>query len=466
MLYSKEITTRKKVDLVVAGGGFAGFSAAYSAAREGLKVLLIERNSSLGGVGTMGLVTDILGAKYVDKEGNVTLTTGDVFEIIEKRLLKKDAAIDISNVDFNITPHGWLRGLAHGLVYDKEEMKLLLEEMLSEVGAEILYSTDVIDVVKEESRISSVVVHNKNGIYMIEADLFVDATGDADLVRYFGARLFKGDSDGGLSAASLEMQVENVDDEALTEYMDRTGDRRFKNIISRLIEEGVWRFPYKIFISVKLVKGGTYMINTIRQVGVDGSDAEGLTRAVTEGRRESYELLEIMRKYFPGFSYATVREIAPNIGIRETYRIDSEYILTVDDLACGKRFEDSIALSSYGWDMPHPKDPNLHPASSIARTSPYTEIPYRSLIPKGIDNLTVAGRCVGAEREALGPIRVMGAVIGMGVAAGIASSIAKKHGCSYKDVPTEELRDRIREYGGIISDGDVRYLFRGKGENE
>ena len=464
MLYSKKITEREKVDLVVGGGGFSGFAAAYAAAREGLSVLLIERNCSLGGTGTLGLVTDILGARYIDKDGNVTLTTGDVFETIEKRLLEKGAAINIKETDFNVTPHGWLRGLAHGLIYDKEQMKLLLEEMLSEVGVKLLYSTDIIDVVKEENTVCSVIVHNKTGLYSIGADRFVDATGDADLVRLSDGKAFKGDEEGGLSAATLEMHVENVDDAVLAEYMERTGDRRFKAIIAKLTDEGVWRFPYKIFISVKLIGEGTYMINTIRQVGVDGADADELTRAVTEGRRESYELLKIMREYFPGFSNATVREIAPTMGIRETYRIDSEYFLTVDDLAHGKEFDDSIALSSYGWDMPHPKDPNLHPASAIVRRSPYSEIPYGALLPKRIDNLITVGRCIGAEREALGPIRVMGAVIAMGVAAGIAASIAKTHGCAFRDVPRDELRRRIVEHGGITKESEVRFLFKGKGE--
>ncbi len=465
MLYSREIPEKKQVDLLVAGGGFAGFAAAYAAAREGLHVLLIERNCCLGGVGTSGLVTDILGAKYIDGEGNVTLTAGDVFEQIEKRLLKRGAAVDIKDVDFNRTPHGWLRGLAHGLIFDKEEMKLLLEEMLSEVGAELLYATEIVDVIKSGDTVQSVIVHNKNGLCAIGADRFVDATGDADLVRLAGCPVFKGDADGGLSAASLEMQVENVDDAVLTEYMDRTGDRRFKAIIAELTERGVWRFPYNIFISVKLVREGTYMINTIRQVGVDGSDAEHLTRAVLDGRRENYELFSIMRQYFPGFSKASVREIAPSIGIRETYRIDSEYILTVDDLASGKTFSDSVALSSYGWDMPHPKDPNLHPAADIARPSPYSPIPYRCLLPKGVDNLITVGRCIGAEREVLGPLRVMGAVIAMGTAAGIAAAVAKEYGRPFRDVPVKELRRRITARGGITSPGEVKYLFKGVKEN-
>ena len=115
--------------------------------------------------------------------------------------------------------------------------------------------------------------------------------------------------------------------------------------------------------------------------------------------------------------------------------------------------------------MPHPKDPNYHPSSGIRRRSPYTEIPYRCLLPKGIDNLITVGRCVGAEREALGPIRVMGAVIAMGTAAGIAASLSKVAGCSFREVDVSALRERITERGGITDESEARFLFKGKEEN-
>ena len=449
MIYRKEIEIKDHYDLCVAGGGFSGFACAYAAAREGLRVLLIERECALGGVGTLGLVTDILGSRYIHPDGRVTAVVGDLFTELESRLIGEGAAVDISDIDFDLNPHGWLRGLAHGLIYDKERMKLLLEQMLAEVGAEILYSTDVIDAIRVGERITSLLLHNKSGIYAVSADYFADTTGDADLARMSGCKAFKGDDDGGLSAASLEMQVENVDEAELTEYMERTGDRRFKAIIQRLIESGEWKYPYKIFISVKLTPPGVFMINTIRQTDVDGSDAYSVTRAVIDGRAESYELLSIIRRHFPGFKNATIREIAPRLGVRETYRIESEYTLTVEDLAQGREFADSIAMSSYGWDMPHPKDPNYHPSASIERKSPFAIIPYGSLVVRGVDNLIAAGRCIGVEREALGPIRVMAPCIAMGVAAGIAASLAKNGAKPFRDINVGELKRLIRSHGGI-----------------
>ena len=253
-----------------------------------------------------------------------------------------------------------------------------------------------------------------------------------------------------MAAASLEMHVENVDTALLSDYMRRTDDRRFRAIIGRLRKEGKWPFPYDIFISVKMPKEGVYMINTIRQVGVDGTDGESLSRAVTDGRRENFALLSVMREHFPGFANATVRAIAPTVGIRETRRIDPLYTLTVKDLVEATDFADGIALSAYGWDLPNPKKPSHQPYHGVRRASEFTQIPYRSLLPRGIANLITVGRAIGVEREVLGPVRVMGPCIAMGTAAGIACAMSAKEGTALAEVDMIALRRRITELGGYV----------------
>ena len=459
MIYSKKIDIKESYDTVVLGGGMTGFAAAYSAAREGAKVIIIERGFSLGGVATQALVNHILGVRAL--EGDVLYTcVGDIFDIIEKRLLAENSAVDVRPLDLTLHPHGWYTSLGTGLIFDCERMKLLLEKMLEEVGVKILYGTDLVDVIKEDGKIKCALVHNKSGLYAIEGKYFVDATGDADASRLAGCPAEKGDEEGGMSAASLEMHVEGVDDEELFSYMKETGDVRFKSIIKTLCETGEWKFPYFIFISVKMVQNGVYMINTIRQVGVDGADADSLTKGVIDGRKENYELLRIMRTYFPGFKNAKVRRIAPMIGIRETYRIIGEGILKVDDLIEAEHHEDSVALSSYGWDLPDPKRPTYSPMDTTERSSRYAEIPYGALLPRGVDNLIVAGRCISTERQALGPVRVMGPCIAMGTAAGIATALAQKDDLNMRDVNVKKLRDVIKSYGGIVNRTDVRIVER------
>lgn len=455
MRYVKEIPVLGQYDVVVCGGGFSGFAAAYAAAREGAKTILIERNAALGGVGTLGLVNHILGVRAFE-DGVLKACVAGVFAEVERRLLMTGGGVDVRGINFDLNPHGWKKSLGTGLVFDKEIMKTLLEQMLIEAGAELLYYTDVVDALREGDRLCGVVVHNKSGLGIMQGTCFVDATGDGDICALAGCDFEMGDAEGGLAAASLEMHVENVDSAALTSYMQDTGDVRFRAIIEALRDEGKWPFPYSIFISVRLVRDDVYMINTIRQVGVNGTDAVSLTDATVQGRQESLALLEIMRAYFPGFRRATVREIAPVIGIRETRRMRCAYTLSVQDVVEGRAFEDGIALSGYGWDMPNPKDPSLQPYHGVQRASRFTQIPYRALLPLGRSNLIVVGRCIGVERETLGVVRVMGPCMAMGEAAGIAAKLACDGTHQFTDVNVQALRERIIARGGIVDRAQVR----------
>ena len=449
MLYQKQLREGGSYDLVVCGGGFSGFAAAYAAAREGVRVLLIEREGALGGVGTSGLVNHILGVRSFEDDV-LKQCVGGVFAEIERRLLATGDAVDVRKVDPNLNPHGWKKALATGLIFGNERMQLLLEQMLGEVGADLLYYTDIVDVVKDGAHLAGVVVHNKSGLSLIKGSCFVDATGDGDIAAMAGCDFEKGDEEGGLAAASLEMHVEGVDFDTLFAYMRDTGDVRFKELIGALKQKGEWPFPYEIFISVKLTGKDAYMINTIRQVGVDGTDAVSLTRAAVEGRAENYRLLEVMRAHFPGFANAVVRKIAPTVGIRETRRLKTAYRLAVQDIIDAVEFEDGIAVSGYGWDMPNPKRPSDQPYHGVARRSRFTQIPYRCLLPIGVPNLIAVGRCIGVEREALGVVRVMGPCLAMGECAGIAAKLSLTMENDFTAVDVTALRERIVAHGGVV----------------
>ena len=455
MKYEKAINRIGTYDVIVCGGGFAGFGAACAAAREGARTLLIERDGCLGGTGTKAMVNHMLGARRFDGDTLYTCV-GGLYSELEARLLKAGGAVDIHTVDRELPPQGWYPLLGAGLVFDAEKMKFVLEEMAAEYGVELLYMTDIVDVISEGRHLFAVVVHNKSGLYAIIGKYFVDATGDADICRMLGCSMKKGDDDGGMAAASLEMQVEDVDADELTEYMRKTRDVRFRNLINPLKESGVWKFPYEIFISVQMTRPDVFMINTIRQVSIDGTDAKSLTKGIIDGRKESFELLKIMREHFPGFSNAKIRQIAPVIGIRETYRICGEYVMSVDDLINGKDFDDGIALSAYHWDMPDPKKPSKQPLNGVETASPYTQIPYRCLLPKEADNLIVSGRCISVEREVLGPVRVMAPCLAMGEAAGIAATEALSYGQAFKYADVEKIRRKIRFHGGMVDRNDVK----------
>lgn len=449
MLLNKEVKLYGEYDLVVCGGGFSGFATAYSAAREGLKVLLIEKNGCLGGVGTSCLVNHILGERLIDKDFKLTDSIKGLFSTIEERLLKDGSAIDSYKINFKLNPHGWYPFLGTGLIFNGLKMKILLEQMLQEQNVEILFQTSLIDVKKEKDVVEGVFIFNKDGISFVKSKLFCDATGDADLIDFCKLDTLYGDGDGGVAPASLEMHVDNVDTKMLSNYMKKTKDFRFRNIIEKLKESNEWKFPYEIFISVMLTEKDTYMINTIRQVGVDGRCSKSISNALVSGRSENLELFEIMKKHFPGFKNCRIKDISDNVGIRESRRIIGEYTLTVNDLIDGKKFDDCIASSSYGWDLPNSKKPSLQPMEKVERKSPFTNIPFRTLIPKNLSNVIVVGRCISVEREVLGPVRVMGPCIAMGEASGIACYYAIKENKPFKDLDVKKIQKRIIKYGGI-----------------
>ena len=449
MLYSKNIKQEEKeYDLIVCGAGMSGFGAALAAAEEGLRVLLIERGTCVGGVATQGLVNHILGGRNYHC-GELISSIGGIYARLEKTLLEEGAAVDVNTVDFSNPPHGWFPVLAAGVIINGEKAKLVLERLLTDAGVEILYNTNVIDAVKNDGKISGLVIYNKGGLSFAKGRYFADATGDADICAFAGCPYLVGDEEHGVAPVSLEMHVENVDYEELSEYMNKTRDVRFKNLIPPLRDKGIWNFPYEIFISVMLVEKDVFMINTNRMVGIDALDERSVTKGIIDSRRENYRLFDIMKKYFPGFKNSRIRSIAPALGIRESRRIVGEYVMTVDDLAENKRFDDAIAYSLYGWDLPDPKKPSLQPDAERSK-SMYTPIPYRCLLPTGVGNLIVAGRCISVERPVLGPVRVMAPCIAMGEAAGYATRIALDGGLAYKSIDISLLREKILQKGGML----------------
>ena len=450
MLYTKKIKNEEKAyDLIVCGGGVSGFAAALAAAEEGLNVLLLERGACIGGVATQGLVNHILGGRTY-KSGELITSIGGIYERLEKRLLEEGAAIDVNDVDFSNPPHGWFDTLAAGVIIDGEKAKLVFEQFLTEAGVDILYNTNIVDVVKEsDHKIDGLIIHNKGGLSFVRGKYFADTTGDADICALADCPYLVGDETGGVAPASLELHVDHVDYEALSVYMRDTKDVRFRALIAPLREQRIWDFPYDIFISVMLTETDVFMINTNRMVGVDALDASSVTQGIIDARKENYKLFEIMRTYFPGFRNARIRSIAPALGIRESRRIIGEYVLTVDDLANEKPFDDAIAYSVYGWDLPDPKKPSLQPDSDKHKLL-YTPIPYRCMLPKNIGNLIVVGRCISVERPVLGPIRVMAPCIAMGEAAGYATKLALDCDATYKGVDIVALKEKIVLKGGKL----------------
>lgn len=447
-------------DLVVCGGGPAGFACAVSAGRKGLSVALVERNGCLGGTATSAGVNHLLGGRKLDdRTGEHVRVVGGIFDELTDSLIQNGNAIEPNTIDPNFNPFGWYPRMASGVAFDDTALKIAMDDFCDRAGVRVYYHTALTEVEMEGDRISAAIVWNKDGFVRLTADCFADCTGDGDLSKLAGCLYSKGRSEDGLmTPCSTEMHVDNVDADALVTYQNEHQSPKLVEIIERLKEEGIWTFPYEIFVTIRLVEKDVFMVNTIRQVGIDGTSEASVSKALADGRRENIHLFEIMRTYFPGFRNARIRRMFDYLGVRESRRIQGRYTITVQDALSGKRYEDTVAATTYNFDLPDPLRPSYDTMMGDVK-KPHAErkhvvirIPYRTMLPQSVPNLIVAGRCVSAEREVLGPVRVMGPCMMMGQAAGTAAAMSRDTGWDYAAIDVSALRETLWTDGVLNPD--------------
>ena len=442
-------------DVVVCGAGPAGCAAAIAAKRSGLSVLLIEAQSRLGGTATSGGVSHWLGGRNGVGEWVVC----GVFRELSLRAEKECAAV-LPKMPEGKTyqPYAWLPWFIHGVVLDSDRVALMLDSVMEEEGIGVLFETSAVGVEKDGDRITHVVTHSKDGFRRIPVKIVIDATGDADIAAFAGCPVLVGrEGDHLTTPASLTFHLSHVDGAALWDEIERTREPKFRPLIEELKKKGEWPFPYDIFISVKGLADDEVMINTMRLTEIDGTSAESRTKGYVRGRREAYQLLDILRKHFPGFRNAQMKSIAPMLGIRETRRLDGAFKLTVEDLRKGTEFADTIGYSMYGWDLPDPKRPSVQPLVdeagggfvNKAKKQLVTSIPYRVMVPRGCKNLLCPGRAVSVERDVLGPLRVMAPCMAMGEACGAAARQIYD-GAANDAIDVEVLKAELRKRGCIV----------------
>ena len=424
-------------DVVVIGGGTAGAAAAISAAEEGLKTLVLERNGSMGGTQTNGFAVPTM---FNGIENN-PLTPVD--NEINSRLAEMGA--------YELRPN-------HDGYFNPVYMQAVLEQLLTEKGGKILYFTPVVDVVMEDRKIRYAVIYNNGGLQAVFADCFIDASGDAEVCRMSGAELTGGNSKGLNQHVTLRFEVANVDHD------------RYKAQCRRLKDEGTL---FGTFLKEEAKKGnldpeyatGCQMFPVLGKpncvsfngpwVGArscNAADPEVISEKMIAGRKGILGVFNTYKKYAEGFENAYISAIAQTLGIRESRRVVTEYTLTVDDIFSHAKFPDGIGASNYHLDAHgeanfsadfmayKPIDPAEH----------YYEIPYRSLVPKGIDNLLVVGRCAGTDFLAQSTTRIQHTCRYMGEAAGIACRLAIEGKLAFRDVDGKLVRRRMAEKGAVI----------------
>ncbi len=440
------------VDVLVCGGGPAGMAAAIAAARQGASTMLIEAQGCLGGMATSGLIGVLMGSW--SRDGAYPVIAGIFSEIVERLAAEGGAMPARDDAPGGTRYAGYAPWHGRTVPIEFEPAKRVFEEVVLESGVRLRYFTSTVATKVEGKNIAGVFIHSKSGLEFIKARAVVDATGDADIAAQAGCPILIGLEDEGhngwMSPASLSYVVEDVDYQTFEKYC-RAGDYRFRNLISQLRVKGEW--PYgNIFISFEMLTPTRFFIKVEPNLeSFNGLDVDELTVGMVEGRRKVKEQLEILRKYFPGFTHARLVQTAPVMGVRSTRRIIGRYKVTVEDVKNGVSYPDMIALSGYHWDMATPGDQEQRMLHKTTYGRPYVEIPYRCLLPRKIENLIVAGRSVSAEWDVMGILRIMPACFAMGQAAGTAAAIAMEAGIPLSDVNIQRLRDTLMQQGAILS---------------
>ena len=441
-----------RADVVVAGGGNAGVAAAVAAARTGASVLLVERYGYLGGM-TTGTFNTGPGTMF-DSDGQRVL--GGIGWEIEERMVATGGALRVTG--------------DHGFSNFPEHMKLVAQEIVLEAGVDLLLHAWLCRPLVRDGRVTAAVLLSKNGLFAVEGSVFVDATGDADLAAGAGAACETYDG-ATRQQVSVDLLACNVDGRKVMAWGSAHADESWG---ARLPEddggtEGL-RPPY-VFIMTRPETGGEggavnregFMrrvgsMPTIKAMvrrscvriqgngdGVDPTDVRAITWTEVVGRRGALRHLDHLKRNVPGFEDAFVVAQSP-LGVRESRRIVGEYTVTLDDWKRNARFPDVVGLNARGLDR--------HLAGTVfeyERSRGNHDIPYRSLIPKGLSNVLVAGRCVSVDHDAHASLRGMPACWAIGHAAGTAAALAVRAGGAVRGVDVKDLQRALRAQGAILS---------------
>lgn len=472
----------EKYDVIVCGGGTAGCFAAMAAAREGKRTLMIERTFTPGGMLTVGEAgitkftehcKDV--GKYKSEVLDVLATEPERVQVV--RGLAREYSVRMLEAGVAVGTHGEPGSY---IFSDKEGAIRIMINMLDEFGVDVLYDTRVVLTSMEGSKIRSVIVANKSGFTEIEADQFIDATGDGDVAVLAGAEANVGACEADIAEGSPvplgEMQghgtmyrVRGVDFERLFAYLDEHPERFHQHEFGVMSLENVkesYRNGEMCVFRIKLMElnpdkksQGLVQIYNLPAKdeaillgpgcgsgakNANGLDAANISRWQHKLKLGANRLTEILHAY-PGFENA-VTYYVPDIGVRETRHIVGEYTVTAMDVISGKKFEDTVACGGHPVDI-HPIPPQID-AMDFNHWRFY--IPYRALVPRGVSNLLIAGRCISATRIAAGAIRPTAQCIAMGEAAGIAAAMLVGTGTAAKDVDIKALQTRLREVGAVI----------------
>lgn len=434
-------------DVVVVGGGPAGLAASVSAARQGANVLLVERYGFLGGMGTAGGVTNFAGL-YGRRDGQMVQV---VHGVVDDLLARLEALGGLN------APQDGMEGRIRVRSYDVSAYKCAADQWLLAAGVKILFHAHASSVIMDGPQISALVLETKSGRCAVRARHFIDASGDADVAKFAGVPYEVGDGHGSGLFPTLMFRIGGVDPEpalaaigpfqAINDWMAKV----------QQAQPGRYRFPREGAIvrpqkDPREWRANVTQIRNAQGTAMDATDARQLSEGELEGRRQMADFFQFLKNEIPGFDKAHIVDIAPQVGIRESRRIIGHYQLNQQDILDSVVFEDSIGLNAWPmeihaegrieWGFPHNTE------RGAGRV--YNDLPWRMLVPLGVDNLLVAGRCASMTHEGQSAARVSGACFVMGQAAGTAAALARP-GQAFEHIDVRQLQACLIRDGAMLA---------------
>lgn len=424
-----------KYDVIVAGAGIAGISAAVAAARLGANVLLVEHYPFPGGMSSAGMVSPFM--KSVT--GGKNLVRGIYLEI-EDRMREMGGMIDNGF-------YSWA-------------FRAVANHMLNDASVHVAFNVDVTQVFRLNNRVTGVQLLTPFGYKTVEGLQFIDTTGDAQLVFLGGFPWLKGDENTGkLQALTLFFRMGGIDVERTANYSAKHPEdflpwmnfnfdftrivsiAGYKGLIRKAKKEG--RFPddvdYVFFTTLPVSGEGAF--NTTNILGIDPTTSFTLTRAEQEGHRQVAQIVDFLQSDVPGFEKAYLLDTAVQVGVRETRRAVAQYMVDGDDILSGAKFSDAIARACYGIDIHGQKGEDSR--MDELKEGDYYEVPLRSLRVLESENLFVAGRCIGSTREGHAALRIQPTASATGEACGVAAALAVHLKTQPDQIPYSVIREHL-----------------------
>jgi len=428
-------------DVVVVGGGPAGLAASVSAARHGAHTLLVERYGFLGGMGTAGGVTNFAGL-YGRREGEMHQV---VHGVVDELLERLDALGGLNQVQDG------MQGRIRVRSYDTSAYKCAADQLLVAAGVELLFHAQACAVIMQDDRIAALAIETKSGRQAVRAKVFIDCSGDADVAAFAGVPYEIGDGHGSGLFPTTMFRVGHVDAPAALAAVGEFQAINTYMAQALLNHPGRYRFAREGAILRPQIKPSEWRANVTqlknaKGKAMNGVDARELSQGELDGRQQIADYFRFLREQVPGFAQSSIVEIAPQVGIRETRRIAGLYALTGQDILASARFGDSIGINA--WPMELHQEGRIEWGFPSDPARAYNDLPWRMLVPQGVHNLLVAGRCASMTHEGQSAARASGACFVMGQAAGTAAAHAGQSPLCEVDVV--QLQQRLKADGAYI----------------